>query len=92
MGKQSASWITLILGLSRSILRDRTARRTFILQVIGALLVMFALGVWPMDRWLMESPIRFGFWWGGCGFLAIFLFLLGIYDFLRVLRENDPNG
>jgi bacteriorhodopsin len=92
MGKKGASWVAMVIGLSRSILRDRNARRNFILYVIGALLVMFALGTWPLAGWLEESVIRFAFWWGGCGFLAIFLFLLGVYDFLRVMRENDPNG
>ena len=92
MGQRGASWTSVIIGLSRSILRDRSSRRSFILYVIGALLVMFTLGTWPLASWLEESVIRFAFWWGGCGFLAIFLFLLGVYDFLRVLRENDPNG
>ncbi len=91
MGRKGASWTSVIFGLSRSILRERTARRSFINYVIVALLVMFALGTWPLASWLDESVIRSGFWWGGCAFLAIFLFLLGVYDFLRVLRENDPN-
>lgn len=82
----------MVIGVSRSILHDRRLRRTFILYVIVALLVLFALGTWPLAAWLEDSVIRFGFWWGGCGFLAIFLFLLGVYDFLRVLRENDPHG
>lgn len=82
----------MVIGLSRSVLHDRRLRRTFILWVIGALLVMFALGTWPLAGWLEASVVRFGVWWGACGFLAIFLFLLGVYDFLRVLREHDPRG
>ena len=89
---RKASWTTVIVGISRGILHDRSARRQFILYVIGALLGMLVLGYWPLADWLEDSPVRFLFWWGGCGFFAIFLFLLVVYDMLRLLRENDPNG
>ena len=89
---RKASWTSVILGISREILRNRASRRSFILYVIGAVLVMMVLGYWPMAGWLDDSPVRFLLWWGACGLLAVFLFLLGVYDFLRVLRENDPKG
>ena len=92
MGTKGTSWVTVVLGLSRSILHDRKIRRTFIIYVIGVLVALFALGAWPLAAWLEDSLIRFVFWWGGCGLLAVFLFLMGLYDFLRVLRENDSNG
>ncbi len=80
----------MVTGISREILRNRDSRRQFILYVIGGLLGMIVLGYWPLAGWLEDSPIRFMAWWGGCGILAVFLFLLGIYDLLRVLRENNP--
>ena len=33
------------------------------------------------------------FYWAGCAFLSIFLFLLGLYDFLRIIKEyKDARG
>jgi hypothetical protein len=81
------SWLTVILGISRGILHDRTERRKFILWVILGLLGMFALGNWPMAAWLEEVPVRFLVWWGAAAMLAVFLFLLGLYDFLATLKE-----
>ena len=75
------------MGLSRAILRERAARRQFILYVIVALLALFALGTWPLSDWLEESPVRFVLWWSGCFFFGIFLFLMGVYDFLAVMQE-----
>jgi hypothetical protein len=89
---KNTSWTAFIITISRGILHERAARRGFILYVIGALLLMLGLGYWPLADWLEDTPVRFLFWWGGCGFLAIFLFLLGVYDMLRIMRENDPRG
>ena len=62
-------------------------------QHIVALLAVFALGNWPLASWLEEAPLRFLFYWAGCAFLAIFLFLLGLYDFLRIIKEyKDVRG
>jgi len=85
--ERKVGWLTFVMGLSRAILRERTARRQFILYIIVALLVMFALGTWPLANWLEETPVRFIFWWAGCFFFGIFLFLLGLYDFLAVMQE-----
>jgi hypothetical protein len=85
---RKASWLLILVGFSRAILHDRPARRNFILYVIGAVLAVFALGNWPLRDWLGEAPLRFLVWWGGCAILAVFLFLLGLYDFLQVIREN----
>lgn len=84
---QGASWLSVIVGISRGILHDRTERRKFILWVIMVLLAMFAVGNWPLAGWLEESPWRFLFWWAGAAFLAVFLFLMGLYDFLATLKE-----
>jgi bacteriorhodopsin len=69
-------------------LQVRETRRKLIIYVIVALLVMFALGNWPLSGWLEDSPVRFLFYWLGCAFVALFLFLLGLYDFLAVIREH----
>ena len=84
---KGVSWLTVILGISRGILHDRTERRRFILWVILGLLGMFAVGNWPLAAWLEDSPWRFLVWWGASALLAIFLFLLGLYDFLATMKE-----
>ena len=85
---KKTSWLMVVVGFSRAILHDRAARRNFILYVVGAVMVLFALGNWPLREWLSEAVPRFLVWWGGCALLAVFLFLLGLYDFLQVMREN----
>lgn len=85
---KKASWLLVVVEFSRAILHDRAARRNFILYVIGAVIVVLALGNWPLREWLGQSPLRFLVWWGGCALMAMFLFLLGLYDFLQVMREN----
>ncbi|NIP93198.1 MAG: hypothetical protein GWO24_06980 [Akkermansiaceae bacterium] len=40
-----------------------------------------------MSGWLEENPLRFLFYWAACAFLAVFLFLLGLYDFLSIMKE-----
>ena len=76
-----------IMGLSRGIMHDRVERRKFILWVSLVILGMFALGNWPLAGWLEEAPWRFLAWWGLSTLLAVFLFLLGLYDFLATMRE-----
>ncbi len=78
----------VVVEFSRAILHDRAARRHFTLYVLGAVIAILALGNWPLQDWLSESILRFCVWWGGCTLLALFLFLLGLYDFLQVIREN----
>ncbi len=82
------SWAAFSVVAARTILQMRETRRKLIAYTIVALLVIFALGNWPLREWLGQAPLRFLAWWGGCAMLAVFLFLLGLYDFLQVIREN----
>ena len=87
------SWFSFAVVAARAFLQLRETRRTIISYTIVVLLAMFALGNWPLASWLEESPLRFLFYWAGCAFLAIFLFLLGLYDFLRIIKEyKDARG
>ena len=87
------SWFSFAVVAARAFLQLRETRRTIISYTILALLAMFTLGNWPLASWLEESPLRFLFYWAGCAFLAIFLFLLGLYDFLRIIKEyKDARG
>ena len=81
------SWFSFAVVAARALLQYRETRRKIIFYTIIALLVVFAAGNWPLSSWLEDSPLRFLFYWSGCVFLAMFLFLLGLYDALRVLKE-----
>ncbi|NNC89438.1 MAG: hypothetical protein HKN82_13350 [Akkermansiaceae bacterium] len=87
--EKKASWGTVVFGVARALLHDRNSRRKFILWVIVAMLLVVALGNWPLEEWLAETPLRFVLWWAGCAFLAVLTFLLGLYDALAVLKENQ---
>lgn len=81
------TWLSFAIIAARAFLQLRETRRRIISYTIVALVSVFALGNWPLSSWLEESPLRFLFYWAGCAFLAIFLFLLGLYDFLRIMKE-----
>lgn len=82
-------WVLLAMAIAQGVLRGRETRRRLIFWVIVALLAVFALGNWPLAGWLEDWPMRFVLYWAGCMFLALFLFLLGLYDFLCVLKEHN---
>lgn len=87
------SWFSFAQVAARALLQFRETRRKIIFYTIVALLVVFALGNWPLASWLEETPGRFFFYWAGCAFLSIFLFLLGLYDFLRIIKNyKDARG
>ena len=75
-------------GRARSILHDRPARRRAMGRSVVLLLGMFAIGLWGIDDWLKAGLMRFVLWWGACGLLAIFVMLFGLYDVMRVIREE----
>ena len=81
------SWFSFAVVAARALLMYRETRRKLIFYTIIVLLVVFALGNWPLASWLEESPLRFLFYWAGCAFLAVFLFMLGLYAFLRIVKE-----
>ena len=91
--RRKMSWFSFAVIAARAFLQLRETRRRIIFYTIVALLAVFALGNWPLASWLEEAPLRFLFYWAGCAFLAIFLFLLGLYDFLRIIKEyKDVRG
>ena len=74
--------------MAKSILHDRPARRRAMGRSVALLLGMFAIGLWGIDGWLKAELMRFVLWWGACGLLAIFVMLFGLYDVMRVIREE----
>ncbi len=90
---EKMSWFSFARVAARALLQFRETRRKIIFYTIVALLVVFALGHWVLDDWLWDNPMWCIFYWAGCAFLSIFLFLLGPYDFLRIIKEyKDARG
>ena len=81
------SWFSFAVMAARALLQFRETRRKIILYTIVALLAVFVLGYWVLRGWLQDNPMWFIFYWAGCTFLAFFLFLLGLYDFLRIIKD-----
>jgi peptidoglycan biosynthesis protein MviN/MurJ (putative lipid II flippase) len=75
-------------GLAKGMLHDRTTRRKLMARSLALLLAVFAIGLWGIDEWLAADLWRFIIWWGGCGFLALFVVVFALYDVMRVIREE----
>ncbi len=88
MNKRVDNWWVISLGVARMILHERGLRRRLMLGSLVALLALFAAGLWWVDDWLRGGIWRFLGWWGTCGVLAVFVFLLAAYDALAVVREE----
>lgn len=85
--KNSGSWESS-KGLARAILHDRIERRKWMARLVMVPLGMLAVGLWVLDAWIWESPLRVLLWWGGCAVMTIIVIILALYDALAVLREE----
>jgi hypothetical protein len=84
----SSSSIALAIAIARVTLFERVRRRKLMSGILIAILVLFGLGNWPLDRWLSSSIWLMILWWGACMALCFFLVMLGLYDALAVIREE----
>ena len=75
-------------GIASAILRDRKVRRKYLGRFLMFTLMWMASGLWVIDSWLSDSPLRFVVWWAVCGVLAIVLMIFALYDALAVVREE----
>ncbi len=75
-------------GLARAILHDRAERRKWLGRMVLLPLGMLAIGLWGIDAWLWQSPLRAIFWWSGCAFATLVVLLFALYDALAVVREE----
>lgn len=74
--------------LAAAILRDRAARRKWIARLLLLDLLVMAAGLWWIDSWLAEGPMRFLLWWGGCAALTLLVMLFAVHDALAAVREE----
>ena len=75
---------------TQGIIRDRGARRKIMAFVLGAALVMMAVGLTTLAPWLEphEHPGRFLIFWFVCGWWTLTAFLLAIADLLLLRVER----
>jgi len=85
--KDPGSWNSST-GLARAILHDRRERRKWMVGMMMVPVVMLAVGLWRINGWLMESPLRFLLWWGGCALATVVVMIFALYDALAVIREE----
>jgi len=74
--------------LARAILHDRRERRKWMVGMMMVPVGMLAIGLWGIGGWLMESPLRFLVWWGGCAVATVVVMIFALYDALAVIREE----
>lgn len=84
----SSSLVTLAIAIARVTLTERVRRRRLIGGVLLVLISVFAIGNWPLSKWLGDSPWMMLFWLLACVFLALFLVMLALYDALSVIKEE----
>lgn len=75
-------------GLARMILHSRELRRKMGFQLIIVLVIIVALGSWPLANWLSGSIWLFLAWWGFCMFYGVMIILLALYDMGAVVKEE----
>jgi hypothetical protein len=75
-------------AVAGGILADRRSRRKALGGFASVMLGMFALGLWGIDGWLKESPLRFGLYWAVCGLLCLFVMAFALLDALAVIKEE----
>ena len=75
-------------GLARAILHDRAERRKWLGRMVLPPLAMLAIGLWVINAWLWQNPLRAILWWGGCAFATLVVLLFALYDALAVVREE----
>ena len=85
--KDPGSWNSST-DLARAILHHRRVRRKWMVGMMMVPVLMLAIGLWGINGWLMESPLRFLLWWGGCAMATIVVMIFAVYDALAVIREE----
>lgn len=75
--------------LAKTLLRDRQSRRRGITLLLGFVLAMLVLGLWPFADWLEEGLWRFAGWWLVTGGGTVLLALAAIYDLLCCLKDPE---
>lgn len=75
---------------TQGLIRDRGSRRKIMAFVLGAAVLMMAVGLTALSPWLEphEHPGRFIFFWFVCGWQVLTALLLAIADLLLLRVEG----
>ncbi len=92
MSAKKVGWATLCASLARMILCSRKLRRKVLMQLTIVLILVVAIGAWPLATWLAGNVWLFLIWWGACVFYGLMVILLSLYDMLSVLKEEREAG
>jgi len=79
---------TLCIAIATGIARDRSQRRRAMLALTVITLVVLFVGVVFLWNTFPAHPIFFAIYWLACGWFAICMCLLAIYDLLSVVRQG----
>ena len=79
---------TLCIAIATGIARDRSQRRRAMLALTVLTLVVLFVGVVFLWNVFPAHPIFFAIYWLACGWLAICMCLLAVYDLLSVVRQG----
>ena len=60
-------------------------------QLVIFLVIIVALGAWPLANWLGENIWYFLMWWAGSVCYTVMIILLATYDMLAALKEERDN-
>jgi hypothetical protein len=78
----------LCIAIATGIARDRGQRRRTMFALTILTLVVFFIGVAFLWNIFPAHPLFFALYWLACGWLAICMCLLAIYDLLSVARQG----
>ncbi|MGB2402235.1 MAG: hypothetical protein ACPIA7_02370 [Akkermansiaceae bacterium] len=87
MSAKRVGWATLCASLAKMILQSRKLRRKVLMQLTIVLVLVVAIGAWPLASWLASNVWLFLIWWGACMFYGLMVILLSLYDMLSVFKE-----
>ncbi len=86
--EEKTNKVALGLATGWILIRHRPYRRNLLfISTIVALILVF-VGALPMGPFLMERPLGFALFWLGCFLLVGFVFILAIYDLIRIRSDH----
>jgi hypothetical protein len=80
---------SFVIHAARGLIRDQSARRKTMLVLLVSAIALLICGSTFLQTFLnpREHPVRFIFFWGACGWLALTAILLAVFDLLIVKLE-----
>ena len=78
------------LGLATGwiLIRHRPYRRNLLFVSTIVTLILVFVGAIPLGPFLMERPLGFTLFWLACSSLVGFVFILAIYDLIRIRTDH----